>query len=242
MTRGRLPCSSVRTAASRLSHLTCQLRRQGLRSAMPRMPSVPKSFPIVPISPIRYQIRSCSWRRFEAPCPQVLVCLAGDAAAPGGAGQEAQLHQIGLVDVLQGDGLLADGGGQGIQPHGAAAVVVDDGSGASAGPPGPGPAGRSPGRSRAWSAISRVMTPSPLHLGEVPHPAAASGWRCGACPGSGGRSPWPASGSMGTSRMPGAAGDDQGQLLRGVQLQPQRARRSGPAGGRTAARPGWWPR
>ena len=31
---------------------------------------------------------------------QVVVGQGGDAAAPGGAGEKAQLHEIGLVDVL----------------------------------------------------------------------------------------------------------------------------------------------
>ena len=49
--------------------------------------------------------------------PQVRIGQAGDAPPPGGAGEEANLHEVGFVHVLQGHGLLADGGGQGLQAH-----------------------------------------------------------------------------------------------------------------------------
>ena len=57
---------------------------------------------------------------------QMSVCFFGDTPPSGGAGEEAHLHQIRLVDILQSDGLLVDGGGQGLQAHGAASVVLND--------------------------------------------------------------------------------------------------------------------
>ena len=45
---------------------------------------------------------------------QVVVGQGGDAPSPGRPGQEAQLHQVGLIYILQSDGFLADGGGQGL--------------------------------------------------------------------------------------------------------------------------------
>ena len=54
----------------------------------------------------------------------MLIGQGGDAAAPGGAGEEAQLHQVGLIDVLQCDGLFTDGGGQSFQANRAAAQQV----------------------------------------------------------------------------------------------------------------------
>lgn len=49
---------------------------------------------------------------------QVLVGQAGDAAPPGGAGEEAHLHEIRLVHILQGHGLLPYGRGQVSRPTG----------------------------------------------------------------------------------------------------------------------------
>ena len=57
---------------------------------------------------------------------QVVIGLVGDAAAAGGAGQKAQLHQIGFVHILQRYGLFADGSSQCFQTYGAAAVIADD--------------------------------------------------------------------------------------------------------------------
>ena len=57
----------------------------------------------------------------------MLVGRLRGAAAPGGPGQEAQLHEIRLVYVFQGDGLFSDGSGQGFQAHRAAAIVLNDG-------------------------------------------------------------------------------------------------------------------
>ena len=98
----------------------------------------------------------------------MLIGTPGDAPAPGGAGEEAHLHEIGLVHVLQGDGLLVDGGGQGLQPHGAAAVVLDD-------------AGEHPPVDGVQSQVIHLQGgeglvghragdhAAGLHLGEVPH-------------------------------------------------------------------------
>ena len=57
----------------------------------------------------------------------MVISKPGDAAAPGGAGQEAQLHEIGLVHILQRYGFFADGSSQRLQTHRAAAVVADNG-------------------------------------------------------------------------------------------------------------------
>ena len=56
---------------------------------------------------------------------QMVISQRGDASASGSAGQEAQLHQVRLVNILQGDRLFADGSGQGLQAHRAARVVLD---------------------------------------------------------------------------------------------------------------------
>ena len=48
---------------------------------------------------------------------QMVVGQGGDAAASGGSGQEAQLHQIGLVNILQSHSFFTDGGCQGLQTH-----------------------------------------------------------------------------------------------------------------------------
>ena len=47
------------------------------------------------------------------------------AAASGSSCDEAELHQIRLADVLEGDSLLADSRGEGIEPDGASAVALD---------------------------------------------------------------------------------------------------------------------
>ena len=58
---------------------------------------------------------------------QMVVCQGGDTAAPGSPGQEAQLHQVRLIHILQGHGLLANGGSQGFQAHRAAGIILNDG-------------------------------------------------------------------------------------------------------------------
>ena len=56
----------------------------------------------------------------------MLVGPTGDTAPAGGAGEKTHLHQIGLIDVLEGNCLLVDGRRQGLQAHRAAAVVLND--------------------------------------------------------------------------------------------------------------------
>ena len=56
----------------------------------------------------------------------MLIGAAGDATAARCARQEADLHQIRLVHVLQRDGLLTDGGGQRVQTDGATVVKAND--------------------------------------------------------------------------------------------------------------------
>src|ERR1700678_4533040 len=50
----------------------------------------------------------------------------GDAAA-GGAVEQAELHEVGLVDFLDGVFFLAEGGGEGVEADGAAGIFLDDG-------------------------------------------------------------------------------------------------------------------
>ena len=54
----------------------------------------------------------------------MLVGRWGADAPTGRAHDEAQLHQVGLVYVLDGHCVLACGGGQRVQSHGAAAELV----------------------------------------------------------------------------------------------------------------------
>ena len=56
----------------------------------------------------------------------MFIGQAGDAAAARGAGQVAELHQVGLAEVLQRDALLAQRGGQRVKADRAAAVQLDD--------------------------------------------------------------------------------------------------------------------
>ena len=49
---------------------------------------------------------------------EVLIRLLRHTPPPGSAGQESQLHEVRLVNVLQRHGLLSDGGRQSLQPHG----------------------------------------------------------------------------------------------------------------------------
>ena len=50
----------------------------------------------------------------------------GDAASAGGARQKADLHEIRLIDVLDGHGFLTDSGGDGFQTYRSAAVELND--------------------------------------------------------------------------------------------------------------------
>ena len=51
----------------------------------------------------------------------------GDAAARR-AGEEAELDQVGLVDIHDGVGVLGDGGGEGVEPDGSAIEALDQGA------------------------------------------------------------------------------------------------------------------
>ena len=59
---------------------------------------------------------------------QMLIGQAGHAAAAGGAGQHAHLHQVRLTDVFQRDALLAQCSGQRFETDRAAVVHLDDGA------------------------------------------------------------------------------------------------------------------
>ena len=56
----------------------------------------------------------------------MLVGPTGDTAPAGGAGEKTHLHQIGLIDVLEGNCLLIDGSRQGLQAHRPAGKLIDD--------------------------------------------------------------------------------------------------------------------
>ena len=58
----------------------------------------------------------------------MLIGKAGGTAAPGGAGQKAHLHQVGLTQVLQRHGLLAQRRRQRFQAHRATVVHLNDGA------------------------------------------------------------------------------------------------------------------
>ena len=167
---------------------------------------------------------------------QVLVCLRRHAPAPGRPGQEAQLHQVWLVHVLQGHGLLADGGGQGLQAHGTAAVVLDDGP---QHPPVDGVQPQVVDLQRAQGLVRHILGDDAvgLHLGEVPDPAQHP-------VGDPGRAPAAAGDLIGALRHDvhvqngGGPGDDLRELLRRVQLQPQRHAEPVPQGRGQLPRPG----
>ena len=50
---------------------------------------------------------------------------AGHHASSGRPAEESDLHQVRLIHVLDGDGLLADRRRDGLQPDGAAFIVFD---------------------------------------------------------------------------------------------------------------------
>ena len=54
------------------------------------------------------------------------IGLLRHAASARGPGEKAALQKLGLVHILQRDGLLVDRGRKRIQPDGAAAVELDD--------------------------------------------------------------------------------------------------------------------
>ena len=58
----------------------------------------------------------------------MLVGQPRGAAAPGRPGQKAHLHQVGLTEIFQRDGLFAQSRCQRFQAHRAAVVHLDDGA------------------------------------------------------------------------------------------------------------------
>ena len=56
----------------------------------------------------------------------MFIRLSGHTAPPGRAGEKAHLHEIGLIDIFQSDGLLIDGGRQSVQPYRPPAVIFND--------------------------------------------------------------------------------------------------------------------
>ncbi len=57
----------------------------------------------------------------------MLVGEGGGHPATGGALQEGQLEEVGLVDIHDGVGLFTDGGGNGLQPHRATVKLGNNG-------------------------------------------------------------------------------------------------------------------
>ena len=168
---------------------------------------------------------------------QVLVGLPRDAAATGRAGQEAQLHQVRLVHILQRNGLLADGGGQCVQPHRAAAVVFDDGAEHTAVH-----IVQAQGihLQRQQRLVGHVLGDDAVghHLGKVADTAQHTVGDAGRAAGAPGDL-HSAAGLDGNVQNTGAARDDLPQLLGGIQLQPERdaeavaqrrGQRTGPGG------------
>ncbi len=58
---------------------------------------------------------------------EVFVGAGGGHAAAGGAVDEADLHEVGLVHFFDGVFFFAEGGGEGADADGAATVFVDEG-------------------------------------------------------------------------------------------------------------------
>jgi len=57
----------------------------------------------------------------------MFIGQAGSDATAWGARDEAQLQQIGFVDIFDGFGVFAGAGGQRVQANGAAVEFLDDG-------------------------------------------------------------------------------------------------------------------
>ena len=68
-------------------------------------------------------LRAARFRGLEA---QVLVGQPRGAAAPGRPGQKAHLHQVGLAEIFQRDGLFAQSRRQRFQAHRAAVVHLNE--------------------------------------------------------------------------------------------------------------------
>ena len=148
----------------------------------------------------------------------MLIGLGGDAPAPWGAGEEAQLHEVGLVHILQGDRLLVDSGGQGLQAHRPAPVVLDD---APEHPVVDGVQSQVVDLQGGEGLVGHLLgddAPRP-HLGEVPHPPEHPVGDPRGAPGALGDLHGPV-GLDGHLQDAGGPCDDEGELLRGVKLQP----------------------
>ena len=61
--------------------------------------------------PLQLQGHLGVWGAVRGLQMEVVIGKPGDAAAPGGSGQKADLHEVRLVNVLQGHAFLPDGGG-----------------------------------------------------------------------------------------------------------------------------------
>ena len=148
----------------------------------------------------------------------MLIGLGGDTAATGGAGKEAQLHQIGLIHVLQGHCLLVDGGCQGLQTHRTAPVVLDDGA---QHPVVNGVQPQVVDLQGGEGLVSHLFGDDAArpHLGKVPYPAQHPVGNTGGAAAAAGD----LHGSIvlnGHAQNTCRALDDQHQLLGGVKLQP----------------------
>ena len=150
----------------------------------------------------------------------MLIGPLRDAAAPWRPGQKAQLHEVGFVNILQRDGFLPDGGGQGLQAHRATPVVIHNGR---EHPPVHGVQAQMVDLQGAEGLVGHLRRDDAvcLHLSVVPHPPEHAVCDTG-------RAPAPPCDLISPVRLDvhpqdaRRAGDDPGQLLRGVELQPQR--------------------
>ena len=149
----------------------------------------------------------------------MLIGELGGAPSPGRPGQEAQLHQVGFIYVFQSHSLFANGGSQGFQAYGAAAIILNDGSEHSA----------------VYGVQAEAIHFQPLqgqvgslpcddavgaNLGKIPNPAQEPVGDSGCAPAPGGN----LLGALWVNfhaQEGGGPGDDPGELLGGVQLQPQ---------------------
>ena len=169
----------------------------------------------------------------------MLIGPLRDAAAPGRPGQEAQLHEVWLVDILQRDGLLPDGGGQSLQAHRAAPVVIHDGG---KHPPVHGVQTQVVDLQGAKGLVGHLRRDDAvcLHLSVIPDPPEHPVCDAGGAP----APPGDLIGSVGHNvhmKDPRRSGDDSGELLWGIELQPQRHAEAVPQRRGELARPGGGP-
>ncbi len=167
----------------------------------------------------------------------MLVGQAGGHPAPGRPLQEAQLKQVGLIDIHDGIRLLGDGGGDGLQPHRSPLKLFNNGqehlpvnlvqAGMVHLQPGQGLLGHLPGDD-----------PLGPHLGIVPHPLQEAVGHPGCAPG-------PFCQLLHPSFLylhlqhPGRAADDGGdgrlivevQAVNGTEALPEGVAEEGKAGG-----------